>query len=99
MAKQQPLQRRGQFCYLKEGSGHWLKKVWFSTSDASEAVLLQTFDEPGARVAWFQGPVQKLEEFKTIAFAMRRMANILEGKVTFEEFATQPSQKPSVVKV
>lgn len=101
--KDKPLQRRGQ---LTTHEGLPVDSVGFLTTNGLEAVCLQTDADPThITVTWRKSEVSgrvgefRTETFKTLAFAMRRFANILEGKVTFEEFATQPSQKPVVVKV
>jgi hypothetical protein len=83
-----------------------LEDVTFVTTDWKEEVGMGKRYAPDKEfyaVYWRQSrdenPIgqAKYEEFRTIALAMRRMANILEGKVSFLEFATQPSQKPRVV--
>jgi hypothetical protein len=87
MAKVVPLQRRGR------------PSESFLVRDQNPYEQVILLPESGPTVTWIQGQERRMEEFKTLAYAMRRMANILEGKVSFEDFATQPSQKPEVVKV
>lgn len=101
MAK--PLQRRGQF-YVRAVDGTSatipIDNFLFITGDNKEEVKLESTSD-SVYVSWRMAGFaeSRIEAFRTKAFALRRLANILEGKVTFEEFATQPSQRPVVVKV
>jgi hypothetical protein len=86
----EPLQRRGQFFVRNIGVVQRdvpVDNLIFISSDKREEVKLEAHGRNVFLVSWQRnGGEPRLEYFESYAFGLRRMANILEGKVRYEGF-------------